>query len=61
MDRYGVSDHRERLRQWRGNALCDATCYVAPPGGPSESRRRPDLSIATVAATNGSGDPPTAW
>ena len=35
------SDHRERFRQRHGSAHRDATCYVAPPGGPSESRRRP--------------------
>ena len=29
------------FRQRHGSAHRDATCYVAPPGGPSESRRRP--------------------
>ena len=36
-----VATNGSGFRQRRGNAHRDATCYVAPPGGPSESRRRP--------------------
>ena len=36
-----VSDHRERESPTSWDRHRDATCHVAPQGGPSESRRRP--------------------